>query len=241
MVLATLGSVVNHLNYYNNTIPTLSREDQFLVALMKLRVHHPNEELALLFGISRKQVSNIFITWINLMFCQWKEICWWPARKLVKLFCPRDIFAKFPNSRINIDGTEFPVEKPTQPILQQATFSTYKNRNTMKALVGASPGELFTYVSPAYGGLTSHRQIVERSGLNALLDFGDKIMADKGFNVEDLMLPYRVTLNIPFLKKKNRMSGATVRHDRKVSSKRVHIERLISLAKTSQDIDCANE
>ena len=68
----------------------------------------------------------------------------------------------------------------------------------MKALVGASPGGLFTYVSPAYGGLTSDRQIVERSGLNALLDPGDKIMADKGFNVEDLILPYRVTLNIPF-------------------------------------------
>ena len=28
------------------------------------------------------------------------------------------------------------------------------------------------------------------------------------------------------------MSGATVRHDKKVSSKRVHIERLIGLAKT---------
>ena len=103
----------------------------------------------------------------------------------------------------------------------------------MKALVGASPGGLFTYVSPAYGVSTSDRQIVKRSGLHALLDPGDEIMADKGFNVEDLMLLYCVTLNIPtFLKKKNRMSGATVRHDRKVSNKRVHIERLIGLAKT---------
>ena len=72
----------------------------------------------------------------------------------------------------------------------------------MKALVGASPGGLFTYVSPAYGGSTSDRQIVERSGLNALLDPGDEIMTDKEFNVEDLMLPYRVTLNIPFFKKR---------------------------------------
>ena len=124
MVLATLGrpSVVNHLNYYNNTIPTLSREDQFLVALMKLRVHHPNEEPALLFGISRKQVSNIFITWINLMCCQWKVICRWPARELVKFFCPRDKFTKFPNIRIIIDGTEFPVEKLTQPFCNKQNF-----------------------------------------------------------------------------------------------------------------------
>ena len=73
----------------------------------------------------------------------------------------------------------------------------------MKALVGANHGGLFTYVSPAYEGSTSDRQIVERSGLNALLDPGDDIMADKGFNVEDLKLPYHATLSIPtfFLRK----------------------------------------
>ena len=45
MVLATLGSVVNHLNYYNNTIPTLSIEYWFLVALKKLYAHHPKKSL----------------------------------------------------------------------------------------------------------------------------------------------------------------------------------------------------
>ena len=59
MVLAIFGSVVNHLNYYNNTIPTLSIEYWFLVALKKLYAHHPKKNL-LFFGISRKQVSNIF-------------------------------------------------------------------------------------------------------------------------------------------------------------------------------------
>jgi hypothetical protein len=143
------------------------------------------------------------------------------------------MFSKFPHTRIIIDGTEFPVAKPKQPVLQQATFSTYKNRNTMKSLIGASPGGLFTYVSPAYGGSASDRQIFERSNLTELLDPGDQVMADKGFNVEDLLLPYQITLNIPtFFRKKNRLCGATVRHDRKVSSKRVHIERLIGLAKT---------
>lgn len=46
-------------------------------------------------------------------------------------------------------------------------------------------------------------QIVERSTLTSLLEPGDQIMADKGFNVEDLMLPYHVTVNMPtFFKKK---------------------------------------
>lgn len=52
-----------------------------------------------------------------------------------------------------------------KPLAQQATWSTYKNKNTTKILVGASPGGLVTYVSEAYGGSASDRAIVERSDL----------------------------------------------------------------------------
>ena len=58
-------------------------------------------------------------------------------------------------------------------------------------------------------------------------------MADKGFNVQDLFESAMITINIPtFFHKKNRMSGATVLKDRKIASKRVHVERIIGLAKT---------
>jgi hypothetical protein len=58
-------------------------------------------------------------------------------------------------------------------------------------------------------------------------------MADKGFDVQDLFAPRNVTINIPtFFHEKNRMTGKTVLKDRRISSKRVHIERVIGLAKT---------
>jgi hypothetical protein len=41
------------------------------------------------------------------------------------------------------------------------------------------------------------RQTCERSNLLTLCDKGDSIMADKGFNVQDLFAPYDVTINIP--------------------------------------------
>jgi hypothetical protein len=151
----------------------------------------------------------------------------------VSFFSPADFKAQFPKTRVIIDGTEFPIQKPRNPLAQQATFSTYKNRNTMKVLVGITPGGLVSYVSDAYGGSTSDRQAVERSTLPKMCDAGDEIMADKGFTVEDLFLPYQVTVNMPtFFKKRNRMNAATVMKDRKISSKRVHVERSIGLAKT---------
>lgn len=90
-----------------------------------------------------------------------------------------------------------------------------------------------SYVSPAYGGSTSDTQIVERSSLLNLCDPGDSIMADKGFNVQDMFVHRNIQINMPtFFKKKNRMACSTVIQDRKISSKRVHIERIIGLAKT---------
>jgi len=58
-------------------------------------------------------------------------------------------------------------------------------------------------------------------------------MADKGFDVQDLFAPHDVTVNVPtFFRKRNRFGHRTVIRDRKIASKRVHVERAIGLAKT---------
>ncbi|CAC5399359.1 unnamed protein product [Mytilus coruscus] len=161
------------------------------------------------------------------------EVNTWPSSSLVGYFSPSDFKSKFPTTRIIIDGTECPVKKPKAPKAQQATFSSYKNRNTVKILVGSTPGGLVNYVSNAYGGCASDRHIVERCKIVQLCNPGDSVMADKGFNVQDLFARMDVADNIPtFFKKRNRISGKTPLRDRKVSSKRVHIERNIGLCKT---------
>jgi len=63
--------------------------------------------------------------------------------------------------------------------------------------------------------------VLERSNLTQMVDQGDSVMADKGFDVQDLFAPMNVTVNI-----------STVLRYRKISSKRVHVERIIGLAKT---------
>ncbi|CAC5425311.1 unnamed protein product [Mytilus coruscus] len=87
----------------------------------------------------------------------WKEINIWPERYLVRFFSPYNFKRQFPTTRIIIDGTECPIRKPRSSIAQQSTFSTYKNRNTIKILVGATPGGLVSYVSPSYGAIAVGR------------------------------------------------------------------------------------
>lgn len=232
-VLQSLGSTAYHLKYYYKQVECMSVENQFFLTLIKLRRAKDNFELSRLFEISEATVTNIFITWVNFLYRQWKQVDLWPERDVVKFYMPSDFKQKFPSTRVVVDGTEVPIQKPSAPLAQQATFSTYKNKNTAKILVGATPGGLVSYISEAYGGSTSDRQIVERSNLISKCDPNDSVMADKGFNVQDLFAPQNVTVNIPsFLSKKNRLSGDTVMKDRKIASKRVHIERIIGLAKS---------
>jgi hypothetical protein len=203
------------------------------MTLMKLRKHSSNYELSLMFDISEFTVANIVVTWLNFMYHQWQEIDIWATRDLVSYFMPRDFRKKFPTTRIILDGTECPIQKSRCPLAQQTTFSTYKNRNTAKVVVGASPGGLVSFIPESFGGSTSNRQFIERSRLMQTCDRGDSLMVDKGMQVQDIFAPYDITVNIPtFLKKGNQFSSKALAHDRKIASKRVHIERIIGLAKT---------
>lgn len=232
-VLQTLGLAAYSLNYKYGAIHHISIEDQFFLVLIKLRLHKTNYELGTLFNLSEADIYNLCCTWIRFLSLQWREVSVWPPQDVVRLFSPSGFKSRYPTTRVIVDGTECPVKKPKLPKAQQSTYSTYKNRNTIKVLVGISPGGLVSFVSDAYGGSTSDRQIVERSSLPQKCVSGDSVMADKGFDVQDIFAPHNVTVNIPtFFNKRNRMSGDRVMRDRKIASKRVHVERIIGLAKT---------
>ena len=141
--------------------------------------------------------------------------------------CTRWFQSQFFTTRVIVDGTECPIKKPK---LSKAQQSTYKNRNTIKVLVGITPGGLCSNVSPAYGGSTSDRQIMECSTMPQDCDRGDSVMADKRFDVQDIFTPYGV--NTPTCFKEDRMSVKSIFVDKKIAFKRVNVEHFIGLAKS---------
>ena len=94
----------------------------------------------------------------------------------VKEFCP--------DLRCIIDGTEIFIEQPKNPEAQQFTFSTYKNHNTLKALIGISGVGVINFVSTLEGGSISDRDLTVKCGLlNKDWSKGDVLMADRGFEI----------------------------------------------------------
>ena len=196
--LATLGPAAHQLNYmYGNSPDRLSTEDLYFIVLIKLRKHYTNFELSRMFNVTEADVYNIFCTWVRFLSLQWREVSLWPNKDLIKFYAPAGFKKEFPSTRVIVDGTECPIKKPGLPRAQQATFSTYKNKNTVKVLAGIAPGGLVSYMSPSYGGSASDRQIVERSSLPEMCDGQDSVMSDKGFDVQDIFAPYNIAVNIP--------------------------------------------
>ncbi|ELU00755.1 hypothetical protein CAPTEDRAFT_202151 [Capitella teleta] len=76
---------------------------------------------------------------MNFLYLEFKEMNFWPSRELVSFYAPSDLKKIFPSTKLVTDGSEIPIQRPKQPTLQQATYSTYKNRNMEKMYMVDQP------------------------------------------------------------------------------------------------------
>jgi len=143
-----------------------------------------------------------------------------------------DFMEKFPSTRVIIDCTEVCCEMPSSLLLNSELFSSYKNHVTLKGLVGIAPSVGITFISQLYTSSISDREIVLRSGiLSQSFDDGDSVMANKGFQIQDI-LPLGVNLNIPpFLGSDAQMSAEDVVRTQQIASLRIHVGRAINKIK----------
>jgi len=109
---------------------TLPLIDQMFAVLVRLRLGLLLNDIADRFSIPVSSFSNMFTTWICLMYEELKLINIFPTRQLVSLNTPKS-FKSFPNIRIIIDCTEIFIQRSSSLVNQNLTFSNYKHHNTL--------------------------------------------------------------------------------------------------------------
>ena len=62
-------------------------------------------------------------------------------------------------------------------------WSNYKNTNTTKYLTAITPARAASFLSRGWGGCVSDKEITMHSGFPNFLQYGDLILADRGFNI----------------------------------------------------------
>ena len=70
-----------------------------------------------------------------------------------------------------------------------------------------------------------------KSGLIDKLESNDDCMADRGFNIRDLVTKRRATLNIPPFSKGKQLSTKACTQTRRIAAVRIHVERAIQRLK----------
>ena len=70
------------------------------------------------------------------MYFKFQELPMWMSRRKVDKHMPPSFRQWYPTTRVIIDATEFFIEKPSSLARQSATWSSYKNHNTFKSLLG---------------------------------------------------------------------------------------------------------
>ena len=84
---------------------------------------------------------------------------------------------------------------------RRQTLKKKLGRVSLRILEGM--GSKVGYVSDLYAGSTSDKEITRHCGLLELLNTGDAVMADKGFDIRYELMLIGIGLNIPPFAKKN--------------------------------------
>ncbi len=174
-----LSPACEHLVYHgSNTAPitsesqikcgkqrSMSPEQELFLVLTRLRLGLLLQDIAHRFNISPSSVSRIFKTWIPFLHQRLRALPIWPSRKFIDDNMPSCFKQVYPKTRVIIDCTEFFIEMPSSCRSQSITFSSYKNHNTAKGLIGISPNGYPSFVSSLYAGRTSDKKITNDCGI----------------------------------------------------------------------------
>ena len=134
-----------------------------------------------------------------------------------------------------IDCYEIRIEKPSNLTAKGATWSQYKQANTVKILLGISPQGVTTFVSDSWGGRVSDKHLTRESGILRKLLPGDILLADRGFDIAEDVALMQASLEIPVFTKgmpHYQLFPIDVEKTRKLANVHIHIERVIGATKS---------
>jgi len=229
IISTTLALAIIQLLSYKIPYPggKLTSQDVVCLILRKVRLNESFAMLGIEFGISEYRASEIFRTYVSFIGDHLKELVFWPDSDKIKQNLPIAFRKNYSKVESIIDCLEIEIEKPSNPIHQALTWSSYKSANTLKYLISITPDGLVNFISKGFGGRTTDEAITEKSGFYDKLKAGIHVMADRGFKrIERMILKAKCFLVRPASVSRGvKLAKKSVIESRKISGCRIHVER----------------
>lgn len=236
MLMHIFGMIGPHVNKTpQNAFPQFK---EFLIVLFRLRLNLSLQDLAFRLNVSVPTISRIFDSWVHVMSIRLRFLIKWLEREELQATMPVVFQRNFgKKASVIIDCFEVFIERPSSLLARAMTWSNYKHHNTIKFLIGVTPQGVIFFISKAWGGRVSDKNLTEHSTLLRKLLPGDIVLADRGFDIADSVGFCQARLHFPeFTKGKKQLSAAKTEMTRKIENVRIHVERLIGLVRRKYTI-----
>lgn len=215
----------------------LSKFQQLLLTLMRLRLDLRNQDLAYRFGITVATVTRTVHRIINIMFTTLVPTAvFWPSRVELRKNLPAALRATYPDCAVIIDCFRVSLEKEdvNQQVASGALAMPTQSApvNELKYVIGVAPQGVVTFVSGGSPGHVSDKNLVESCGLLCKLLPGDVVLAERDFDIGDLVDARKAELKITSSQSGLDVEGCSVA-DTYLDKLNVHrhVEQVIQMVK----------
>ena len=232
--LASFSAFITLLNHLAPYLPQASRQllspfQMLFLVFLRLRLDLPIQHIAYLFGMHRTTAANYFMDTVSVMHRRLSPLIHWPDRDSLRKSMPHqfvEVYGK--RVAVNVDCFEIFIERPSNLKARSQTFSHYKHNNTMKYLIGITPQGSISFISKGWGGRTSDKHVTENCGFLDNLLPGDIVLADRGFDIDEMVGMMCAEVKIPsFTRGRSQMCARDIESTRELAHLRIHVERVI--------------
>ncbi|XP_044073318.1 uncharacterized protein LOC122885780 [Siniperca chuatsi] len=214
----------------------LSKFQQLLLTLMRLRLDLRNQDLAYRFGVKVGTVTRTVHQMVNIMSSTLVPTAvFWPSRAELRKNLPAALRTSHPDCAVIIDCFMVPFEEPVsrgnqqQQQQQQRTVASSQgvgtSYNVLKYLIGVAPQGVVTFVSRGVLGNVSDKSLAEGCGFLCKLLPGDVVLASRDLDIADSVAARGALFKIAAS-----YQGETDTSSEALSVQR-HVERVISMVK----------
>lgn len=172
----------------------LSKFQQLLLTLMRLRLDLRNQDLAYRFGVKVGTVTRTVHQMVSIMSSTLVPTAvFWPSRAELRKNLPAALRTSHPDCAVIIDCFTVPFEEPVsrgnQQQQQQRMVASSQglgtSHNVLKYLIGVAPQGVVTFVSRGVLGNVSDKSLAEGCGLLCKLLPGDVVLASRDLDIAD--------------------------------------------------------
>lgn len=212
------------------TTTKISGRNRLLLFLLRFRQGLTLKQLSFLYMMHESYLSNIFY----VMTCHLCETLREMSKHMfVSAFQQlKDkplVMKPFKNLRVILDGVSFNLETPSNFEQQGNTWSTYKHNNVALFIVGISCHGATIFCSEGMEGSMSDKVATLKSNLAELLNEGDCIMVDKGFELQQEMEQVGCKiLRPPFRKRDHIFSKEELDLTKAIAAARIYVEHAMA-------------